>query len=136
MAQPDKVLEAKVQRAVCEFMDASPWYRGWWFHVPNERREKMHAVVLKREGVKKGVPDILCIRPSGDYVGLALELKRPGAPPSAVTAEQKAWLRSFRQMGWATAVARGVDEALDVLVGYSLGPVREKESENQPSHTP
>ena len=123
MAHPEKVLEAKVQRAVCELMDASPFYRGWWFHVPNERREKMHAVVLKREGVKKGVPDILCIRGSvvdgTAYVGLALELKRPGAPPSAVTAGQKAWLRSFRQMGWATAVARGVDEALDVLQWYS-----------------
>ena len=111
--------EAQVQRAIAELLDTSPFFRGHWFHVPNERREKSHAVVLKREGVKPGVPDILVVRPSGRYVGMALELKRPGAPPSAVSVEQRRWLRTFEQCGWCAVVARGVDEALAALQRYA-----------------
>ena len=113
------MLEAAVQKAVSDFMDTSPWYRGWWFHVPNERHERVHAVQLKREGVKRGVPDVLCIRPSGRFQGLAMELKRPKAPPSAVSREQREWLRLFGQCGWYVCVARGVDEALAHLDVYA-----------------
>ena len=132
----EAVPEAEVQRAVAEYMDASPFYRSFWFHPPQERWEGRHAKILARAGVKAGIPDILVVRPSGAFSGLALELKRPKAPPSAVPPAQRAWLRTFDQCGWATCVARGVDEALAVLQWYAGGAVREKGSENQPLHTP
>ena len=116
-----RISEAKVQRTVAEYLDSSPFYRGHWWHTPNERSLRQEAFILKRAGVKPGIPDIIVVRPAGGYAGMALELKRPHAPPSALSAEQRRWLRTFEQCGWYATVARGVDEALDKLRWYAGG---------------
>ena len=104
-------------------MDQSPFYRSFFFHVPNERSNQRQAWALKKAGVKPGVPDLLVIRPSGRYVGLALELKKEKAPPSAVSAFQRGWLRQLEQAGWRAEVACGLQEAIDVLQDYARGVV-------------
>ena len=111
--------EAAVQRAVCQYMDASPWYRGFWFHTPNERSLRNEAFVLSGHGVKAGIPDVLVVRPSGRFVGLALELKREKAPPSALSTAQRQWLRTLFACGWYTCVGRGIDEAIEHLTIYA-----------------
>lgn len=114
-----RTLESSVQRAVAQLLDQHPFYRGYWWHTPNERSLRNEAVILQGHGVKAGVPDILCVRPSGRFSGLALELKREKAPPSAVTTAQKQWLRTLFGCGWYVAVARGVDEAVAHIDVYA-----------------
>ena len=111
--------EQQVQREVVKYLEMSPFYRGWYFHVPNERSHQRQAWALAKAGVKSGIPDLLVIRPNGGFVGLALELKREKAAPSAVTATQRGWLRQFEQAGWRAEVARGTTEAINVLTDYA-----------------
>ena len=113
--------ERQVQVAVADYMDRHSFFRDFWLHVPNERSDKVQAALLKREGVKAGVPDILVIRPARGFVGMALELKRPNAPPSSLSQAQRMWLEQFDRMGWYATVAKGVDAALEKLRWYALG---------------
>lgn len=88
-------------------------------HVPNGgQRGKRIAGRMKAMGVKPGVPDILCFVPSRGHNGLAIEMKRPGAPPSATSKEQHAWLRHLEGLGWHACVCRGFEEAKTAIEGY------------------
>lgn len=88
-------------------------------HVPNGgHRSKRVAGRLKAMGTKPGVPDILCFVPSRGRQGLAIEMKRPGAPPSATSAEQHAWLHHLEGLGWHGCVCRGFEEAKTAFEGY------------------
>lgn len=102
------------------------------FHVPNERHCSPAAgAILKRKGVKAGVPDVIICRahvivipaadgePAHNLIrhGLAIELKAPGNYP---TPEQKAWLERLQSEGWTTAVCRSLSQVVDVLVTCGL----------------
>lgn len=88
-------------------------------HVPNGgHRSKRVAGRMKAMGTKPGVPDVLCFVPSRGHPGLAIEMKRPGAPPSATSKEQHAWLRHLEGLGWHACVCRGFEEAKTALEGY------------------
>ena len=54
------------------------------FAVPNgELRNKAIAAKLKAEGVVPGPPDWMLPVPTVEYIGYAIEFKRPGQKPSA-----------------------------------------------------
>lgn len=88
------------------------------FHVPNGgHRNKIVASRLKGIGVRRGVPDVIVITTpnTGEFCGVAIELKRKGTPPSALQPHQNEWLQKFRENGWCAFVARGAGEAIDRL---------------------
>ncbi len=125
MATPSPGSEREHQEAFVE------WARlQWWWdrfaHWPNERIVKAEAVKLYRAGVVPGLPDNWLFLPMGTHVGAVMELKRPGAPPSAVRAEQNRWLHILDECGFQTRVCRGVDEAIAFFGGYAgpAGPWR------------
>jgi len=111
------------QLVLAEWLDIRVGEYGW-IHVPNEgRRTWRTGASLKAQGLKAGVPDVLIFkRPPLDPAahGVALELKRPGATYSAVSPQQRAWLRSFLHLGWLAAWKAGADEATAWLtkLGY------------------
>jgi hypothetical protein len=92
------------------------------FHVPNgEKREKATAARLKAMGVKPGVPDILLPVRSRDFVGLALELKRPTRRrerDGGVAPAQERWLDHLEAEGWCCVVAWSWEEAARELLRY------------------
>ena len=116
-------IEDAIQIEVAAFLDL---LRLPWSHVGNERQcSPITGAILKRKGVKKGIPDVLIFRahmwsqtlPDGilDYAdrhGLAIELKAPGNYP---TAEQRAWLERLQTEGWTVAVCRSLSQVVDVL---------------------
>ena len=54
------------------------------YHVPNGgKRDKATAAVLKRQGVKAGVPDLVLPVARCGYHGLYIELKAPGQDAAA-----------------------------------------------------
>ena len=110
-------LESYEQVQVANWLRA----RGIAFcHVPNgQLRNKRVAAQLKREGVRRGVPDLLIFDrpPNGDYRGVAIEMKR--LKGSTTTPEQLEWLKRLDREGWHASIAKGHAEAIDTLI--SLG---------------
>lgn len=94
--------------------------------IPNGgMRNVVVAKKLKAEGVKKGVPDILCFAHGWGSKGqpcngLAIEMKRPEVRnrPSAVKPDQRAWLQALLEEGWDTCVCYSAEEAFDRLAQY------------------
>lgn len=86
------------------------------FAAPNGGlRNKIVAAKMKAEGVRAGVPDYLLPVPSGDFIGLAIELKTLTGYASR---EQKDWIAALRQAGWRAEVCRGHALAWSVICDY------------------
>ncbi len=98
--------------------------------VPNGgKRQRLDAVKLKAEGVKKGVPDLLIFdAPPNhpDCVGTAVEMKREGGSRSDLSRHQKQWAKDLEKRGWLVLVGFGAKDAVSKLIdaGYSLKPFR------------
>ena len=74
-------------------------------HIPNGGiRDIRTATNLKREGVKRGVPDICLPVSRGKYHGLYIEMKAGKNKPSD---EQKEWINSLQEEGYAACVCYG-----------------------------
>jgi hypothetical protein len=115
-------LETHEQVAVIEW---AQWHESKYpclkllLHVPNGgRRDAATGAMLKAQGVKAGVPDLLLLCPAGDYHGLAIELKRVNGVPSDVSAEQDWWQRELNFVGWKACTCYGSAAAIAVLEDY------------------
>lgn len=87
-------------------------------HVPNGgKRDRATGAVLKRQGVRAGVPDIHLPAPRGKYHGMYIELK---AGRNTVTEIQRKWLEYLRQQGYYTAVCYGWQAAAGLIETYLL----------------
>ncbi len=111
--------EAEEQKALFEWAAAA---KGKYpeldllFHIPNGgSRNVIEASNLKRQGVKKGVPDLFLPVARGKYHGLFIELKWGKNKPSP---EQKEWIRNIRKQNYAALVCYGWEEAAEVLKRY------------------
>ena len=108
------------QQVLAKWLDM---HRINWFHPPNGgHRNVIVASKLKAQGVKRGVPDVMIVDPppaSPENVGTAIELKRRKG--GHLTDEQKEWLETLQERGWATAVCRGADEAIQFLESLGYG---------------
>ena len=89
------------------------------FAIPNGgARDAITDAMLKREGVKPGVPDIFLPMPVGNFHGLFIELKTAKGRPSL---QQREWLTNLSNYGYAAVLCRGLNEALDTITRYVAG---------------
>ena len=88
-----------------------------WFHaIPNGgQRNKAVAAKLKAEGVQRGIPDAFLPYPANGKHGLYIEFKNG---TNKLTPEQKEFLETAEQNGYAVGVAYTADEALKILEDY------------------
>lgn len=85
-------------------------------HIPNGgKRNIVTAVRMKKEGVKKGVPDLCLPVPRKGYHGLYIEMKRLKGKTSK---EQDWWIEFLTKEGYAVEVCRGFEQAKDVIIYY------------------
>jgi hypothetical protein len=111
--------EAAEQRALAQWLDLTG---ALWCHPPNGgARDARTGAELKRQGVKRGVPDALIfdVPPGLRFVGVAVELKAGrAARPSPW---QERWHERLRRAGWLVIVAHSASEAIQTLIdiGYS-----------------
>lgn len=82
----------------------------------DERQRAIAMARMKRQGFRPGVFDYILAIPVEPYPGLWIELKRQKL--GVVSDEQKKFLVSMEAMGWATAIAKGWDEARAVILRY------------------
>lgn len=87
------------------------------FAIPNgSHKSKAAAAKFKREGLRSGVPDIMCAFGRRGKLGLFIEMKRLRG--SVVSTEQAAWHSRLEGEGYRVVVCYGAVEAWDVLSRY------------------
>jgi hypothetical protein len=79
------------------------------------KRDKATAGRMKKEGTRRGVPDIQCPVPMNGYCGLWIEMK---VPEGTVKKSQKSWIEYLKKAGHRVEVARSVREATDIVFEY------------------
>lgn len=86
------------------------------FAIPNGgNRNAITGAMLKREGVRPGLPDIALMHSSNDCHGLFIELKRRGGK---VSPAQSVWIDRLNQAGYLAVVCYSANEAIDVIIKY------------------
>lgn len=99
------------------------WKQGIKFNASANggSRNYLEAAKLKRMGVSSGFPDLEIPIPSGPYHGLYIELKR--VKGGVVSESQREWLSHLNKNGYFARVAKGFEEARDLILYYlSLTP--------------
>jgi hypothetical protein len=90
------------------------------FAIPNgSARDKITGALLKREGVKAGVPDLFLPVARGGHHGLFIELKVGRNKPAE---KQAAWLDALTQAGYLAVACWGWWEAREVIEEYLATP--------------
>lgn len=110
--------ESQEQCAVIAWADTQPLAR-FIFAIPNGANKSMaSAVKFKREGLRKGVPDLFLPIPNypKNYHGLFIEMKRIKA--SVTSKEQLAWINFLQKQNFACGVCHGADEAIELIQAY------------------
>lgn len=94
------------------------------FHaIPNGgHRHVAVAVKMKKEGLKKGVPDTFLPCARGRWHGLYIEMK---VKPNTPSDEQQEMLEALNEQGYATAVCYSFEDARDVVLGYLRDGLKE-----------
>ena len=120
--QPKKNISAEAQEQEALFAWArlsAAKYPGLelMYHIPNEgKRTVSNGAALKRQGLKKGVPDICLPVPKGKYHGMYIEMKKKGEKP---TAEQKKYINELAKQGYACIIAdKGWADAAELIKEY------------------
>ena len=105
-----KVLPAPGGRRLSDYCYSIP-NGAWLAGTPAKRAAVMAS--LKRQGLRTGASDIVCMLPCRPYSGLYLELKRD--KKSKPTPEQLGFLSIAAECGYAAEVAHGLQEAIAVF---------------------
>ncbi len=93
----------------------------WLYAIPNGgKRSKVTAARLKREGVKRGYPDIGLDVARGGYLGLRIEMKR--RKKSHTSEDQLTWHRRLWAQGYRVVVVKGWEIAAAELLAYLALP--------------
>lgn len=110
-----KISEAQAQTMLFQWAAYIPELK-YMFAIPNGgSRNKIEAVNLKRQGVKKGVSDLFLPLSRGKYHGLFIEMKVGRNKPSV---EQKDFLEYVNKSGYLGVVCYGFDEAKETITKY------------------
>lgn len=97
--QEMKHTESKLQIACVNWFSYQyPNLSPLFFAVPNGgKRTLTEAKILKAEGVKRGVSDLLLLVPNAEYNFLAIEMK---AEKGIQSPNQKQWQKSIEALGF------------------------------------
>lgn len=97
--------EMQEQIALCKYLD---YIHADYWHTANERKTgARQGAMLKRMGVKSGIPDIIVLP------NIAIELKRRHG--GKVTDSQKQWHSIFIAHGWNVIIGYGAEDTISKL---------------------
>jgi hypothetical protein len=122
--------ESKMQRALVRWFDLNAKAKFGvnplvLWAVPNAGvRGVVTAAIMKAEGMRPGVPDLVLAKPMSKWIGehqaiwvhgLFLELK---TPEGRISPEQETYHEVLRGQGYAVNVIRSFDEGVEVITKY------------------
>ncbi len=100
-----------------EYSLKRPQMRLPYFAVANGgKRHVITAVLLKAEGVRAGIQDLVFMIPRAGYHGLVVEMKR--VKGGVVSRKQKVWGKAMAEMGYRWEVCKGHQQAIDAITDY------------------
>lgn len=85
-------------------------------NYPNERSDKRQAAVLKKMGVKRGVPDLCLPVARGQFHGLYIEMKRSDG--GTVSDDPLWWIEQLIGNGYASVICDGWESGKEALLWY------------------
>ena len=110
--------EHQLQSALCTYLELMARPEVLWFAIPNGgKRHIAVAVRLKKEGARRGVPDMAFCLPDGQTAWLELKIKG-----GSLSQEQRAFRDQVLFLGHRWGVAKTIDEAIEYLT--SVGALR------------
>jgi hypothetical protein len=74
------------------------------------------AVKAKKQGMRKGYPDISLPVPKNHWHGLFIEMKKENG--GSVSKEQRTWINKLLDNGYYAVVCRGHKEAIETIKIY------------------
>lgn len=124
LKQVENPLEHDEQVKVIQWCDGpdSPDEAALIFAIPNGGYRgdgKMAKIVgerLKAEGLRKGIPDLFLPVPMSGFNGLFVEMKR--LKDSSVSHSQKKKIPELKKQGYQVDIARGHEEAIQIIDKY------------------
>lgn len=88
------------------------------YHIPNEgKRSASFGAALRRQGLKKGVPDLCLPVARGKYHGLYVEMKAGRNTP---TVDQIRWLDALERQGYHAVWCSGWERAKEEISEYLI----------------
>lgn len=107
--------ESKIQSAIMDYLDAAlpSTYRA--IHINNTPRSAIHGAILKRMGLRRGVPDIAIIRDGGAVA--FIEVKGPKGRLSEPQEEWRDWCNK-NSIPWA--LCRGIGDVQAALLDWNV----------------
>ena len=85
-------------------------------HIANEGKRSLRTgMKLKREGMRKGVPDLYIPHGNGKYIGLWIEFK---AGRDRLSIEQKWWIDKLTELGHFACESRSSSDAIQIIDNY------------------
>jgi len=85
--------------------------------IPNGgKRTIQYAVMMKKTGLVRGIPDLFIPYLRGGYGGLYIEMKR--ITGGSILEEQQFWIEQLRKQGYVTAVCKGFEAAKKEVEEY------------------
>lgn len=115
--KPKNEQESTLQTQTAQWLSMQyPAEKYLYFHTPNGgKRDAITGAILKRQGVRKGVPDWIFLEPRNGASGLIVELK---TKTGSTSKEQKEFIKMALQRGYVTAVCRTLDNFMDIVNLY------------------
>jgi|TARA_R110000744_G_scaffold109402_1_gene206722 hypothetical protein len=91
------------------------------YAVPNQGGAGRAAIIrgqkMKREGMRKGVPDLCLPISRGNFLTLYIEMKDVGSK-GRLSPEQTLWVSLLSEAGHNVQVCHGFEEAMNTLINY------------------
>lgn len=108
--------ETQEQEALIQRAQYHPITRELLYAIPNDGiRTPQQGAKFKRRGLRPGMPDICLPYPSNGFHALYIELKTKTGKP---TPEQLKCIDNLRKAGNAAYIARGWEEAWEIIINY------------------
>lgn len=114
-------IEGEEQVLFIDWMEATyPQLAHLLIHIPNGgyRKNAFEGWRLKRQGVRKGVSDLLFACPCNGYAGLWIEFKASAPNNAPATEEQLFWLSEMKKQGYQAQLCIGLTEAQKTMIEY------------------
>lgn len=116
MTKPRKSEEHQIQAAIMDYLDGALPSSCYAFAVPNGgKRNAITGAILKREGVKAGVADIIVLRNPGLCAMIEVKTKT-----GSLSNSQKAYRDWCVANGFPYAVVRGVGDVQAALMDWGV----------------
>ena len=107
-----RIQAACVRYFACRYRKLLPLF----FSVPNGARVgETQRIVLKAEGLRSGVSDMILLVPSAHHHALCLEFKTPQGRQSET---QKEFQLAAQEQGFRYEIIRSLNQFIEVVDGY------------------